>query len=133
LLDKDPNVKSRMVTIDPQDLIEGTFLKNSEEEGQRFHARVVRAIVDDENNLRKGSEYMKFICEVPNSTDYEILTYNEILDYIEKEKNDMDDDPEQLWKFRHIAEHQGPLCSINKDWKGSTYNIMIVGDWGVNL
>ena len=64
-----PSVERRsMVTIDPKDLIGRTFLKDSEEDGQRFRDRVVRAIVDKEDNLKKGSEYMKFICEVPNST-----------------------------------------------------------------
>ena len=50
-----------MVTIDPKDLIGLTFLIGSEEDGQRFRARVVRAIVDKEDKLKKGSEYMKFI------------------------------------------------------------------------
>jgi hypothetical protein len=79
-LDGSPSVKRRrMVTIDPNDLIGRTFLKDSEEDGQRFRARVVRAVIDKEDVLKKGSEYMKFICEVPNSTVDEILTYNEIL------------------------------------------------------
>jgi hypothetical protein len=34
LVDGDPNVKKRMVTIDPKDLIGRTFLKDSEEDGQ---------------------------------------------------------------------------------------------------
>ena len=34
-LDSDPSVKRRMVTIDPKDLIGRTFLKDSEEDGQR--------------------------------------------------------------------------------------------------
>jgi len=68
-----------MVTIDLKDLIGRTFLKDSEEDGQRFRARVVRAVIDKEDDVKKGSEYMKFICEVPNSTIDEILIYNEIL------------------------------------------------------
>ena len=52
LLDGDPSVKQRMVTIDPKDLIGRTFLKDSEEDGQRFRARVVRAIVEKEEDLK---------------------------------------------------------------------------------
>ena len=84
-LDSDPSVKRCMVTIDPKDLIGRTFLKDSEEDGQRFRARVVRAVIDKEEDLKKGSEHMKFICEVPNSTVDEILTYNEILDHIARD------------------------------------------------
>ena len=89
-LDGDLSVKRRMVTIDPKELIGRTFLKDSEEDGQRFRARVVRAVVDKEDDLKKGSEYMKFICEVPNSTVDEILTYNEIIDRIERENSDIE-------------------------------------------
>ena len=81
-----------MVTIDPKDLIGRTFLKDSEEDGQRFRARVVRAIVEKEEDLKKGAEYMRFICEVPNSNVDEIYTYNEILDHIEKDNKDIECD-----------------------------------------
>ena len=121
----DPSVKRRMVTIDPKDLIGRTFLKDAEEDGQRFRARVVRAVMDKEDKLKKGSEYMKFICEVPNSNVDEIFTYNEILDHIEKDVNDIDNDTEQLYKFRHISAHQGPLRTCDKDHKGSRYNALV--------
>jgi hypothetical protein len=35
-VDVDPNVKRRMVTIDPKGLIGRTFLKDAEEDGQQF-------------------------------------------------------------------------------------------------
>ena len=102
-LDSDPSVKRRMVTIDPKDLIGRTFLKNSEEDGQRFRAQVVRAVIDKEEDLKKGSEHMKFICEVPNSTVDEILTYNEILDHIARDNEDIENDTEQTYKSHHCS------------------------------
>jgi hypothetical protein len=98
-----------MVTIDPKDLIGRTFLKNEEEDGQRFQAHVVCAVIDKDDALKKGHEYMKFICEVPGSTVDEIFTYNEILDHIEKDNNDLENDTERLFKFHRITSHQGPL------------------------
>jgi hypothetical protein len=115
LVDVDPNVKQHMVTIDPKDLIGRTFLKDAKEDGQRFQACVVRAIVDREMEWKKGHEYMNFICEVPDSMVDEIFTYNEILDHIEIDNNDLENDTEQLYKFCCIATHQGPLCSSDKD------------------
>jgi hypothetical protein len=85
-VDGDPNLKKRMVTIDPKDLIGKTFLKETKEDGQRFRARVVRTIIYKDDELKKGSEYIKFICKAPNSTVGEIFTYNQILDHIEKDK-----------------------------------------------
>jgi hypothetical protein len=103
---------------------------DSKENGQRFRARVVRAVVDKEEELKKGLDYMKFICKVPNSTVDEIFTYNDILDHIEKYKNDIDSDTEQLYKFRRITAHQGPLGTSNKDCKGSKYNDLVEWETG---
>jgi hypothetical protein len=131
LLDDNPNVKRRrMVTIDPKDLIGRTFLKDAEEDGQRFRARVVRAIVEKENDVKKGVEYMKFIYEVPNSTADEIFTYNEILDHIERDNSDVVNDTEMLYKFWRIAAHQGPLRPTDKEYKGSMYNVLVEWETG---
>jgi hypothetical protein len=128
--DSDPNVKRRMATIDPKDLIGRTFLKNSEGYGQLFRARVVRAVVDKEEDIKKGPEYMRFICEVPESTVDEIVTYNEILDHIEKDSNNIENDTEHLYEFRRISAHQVPLCSSNKDYKGSLFNVLVEWETG---
>ena len=73
---------------------------------------------------------MRFICEVPNSAVDEIFTYNEIIDHIEKDNNDIDNDTEQLYKFRCISAHQGPLRTSDKDYKGSTYNVLVEWETG---
>jgi hypothetical protein len=52
--DGDPNVKRRMVKIDPKEIIGRTFLKDSEADGQRFRALVIRAITEKEEDLKKG-------------------------------------------------------------------------------
>jgi hypothetical protein len=46
-------------------------------------------VADREEELKKSSEYMKFICEVPNTTVDEIFTYNDILDHLEKDNSDI--------------------------------------------
>ena len=94
---------------------------------------MVRAFIERDDELKKGSEHMKFICEVPNSTVDEIYTYNEIMDYIERDNADIDNDTEQLYKFRSIRAHQGPLRSSDKDYKGSLYNVLVEWEWGVNI
>ena len=131
VLDDDPSVKRRMVTIDPKDLIGRTFLKDSEEDGQRFRARVVRAVLDNKDSMKNDPSYLKFICEVPNSKVDEMYTYNdEILDHIERDKQDIDDDTEQLYKFQRIAAHQGPLRTSDRDYKGSQYNVLVEWETG---
>jgi hypothetical protein len=82
VLDDDPSFQRRMVTID----------------GQHLRAQDVRAILDKEDNMKKDPRYMKFICEVPNLKVDEMYTYNQI----EKDKDDIENDTEQLYKFRRI-------------------------------
>jgi hypothetical protein len=73
---------------------------------------------------------VKFICEVPNSSVDEIFTYNEILDHIENDINDIDNDTEQLYKFRCISAHQGPLRTCDKVCKGSRYSVLVEWETG---
>ena len=56
LEDNDQIVKRRMVTIDPKDLIGKTFLKDTDDDGQRFRSRVVQAIVEKENDMKTRPE-----------------------------------------------------------------------------
>jgi hypothetical protein len=59
-----------------------------------------------------------------------MFTYNKILDHIEKDKDDIKNDTEQLYKFGRITAHQYPLRSSNKDYKGSRYNVLVEWDTG---
>jgi hypothetical protein len=68
---------------------------------------------------------MKFICEVPESNVDEILPYNDLVNHIEKDNADIENDTEQLYKYRRISEHQGPLLTSEKDYEGSTYNVLV--------
>ena len=43
---------------------------------------------------------------------------------------DKDSDTEQQYKFRRITEHQGPLQKTDKDYKGSTYNVLVEWESG---
>jgi hypothetical protein len=73
---------------------------------------------------------MKFICEVPESNVDEILTSNDIVNHIEKDKADIENDTEQFYKFRRISPHQGPLRTSDTDCKGSTYNVLVEWETG---
>ena len=55
---------------------------------------------------------------MPNSTVDEILTYNEILDHIARDNDNIDNDTEQMYKFRRITAHQGPLHASDRDCNG---------------
>jgi len=60
-------------------------------------------------------------CSINDDQYEEILSHNEILNYIKQQ----DDDGTKLWKFRHIIAHEGPLKPSDPSYKGSKYNVMI--------
>ena len=37
---------------------------------------------------------------------------------------------QELFKFRAIIGHQGPLAASDPDWKGSKYNVQVEGETG---
>jgi hypothetical protein len=89
----------------------------------------VRAILEHDADLKCESQNVQFLCEVDGDTANEIYTYNQVLDFIERDNLDMDSDTEQLYHFRCINGNQGPLRT--SDSKGSTYNVLAeMGEWG---
>ena len=58
----------------------------------------------------------------------EIISYNQIIDYInkvEEEKFEKKNESEELFKFNRITGHQGPLNTSDKHYKGSKYNVLM--------
>ena len=59
-----------------------------------------------------------------------LKSYNQLLDPLETlQDNDVGIDQE-LFKFRAIIGHQGPLKSTDPDWKGSKYNVQVEWETG---
>ena len=52
----------------------------------------------------------------------EIIAYNDILEYLEESL--LDDPEEQVWKFKDIITHEGPLKPSDISYKGSQYNVL---------
>ena len=57
------------------------------------------------------------------------MSYNQLMDYIQK-GTDAEDDPDSLFKFRDIVAHQGPLASTDPNHKVSKYNVMVEWESG---
>ena len=112
---------SQLPIFHPSDLVGRTFLLDAQEDGQRFCACIVQAIEDHDAKLHGNPNRFKFRCSINDDQYEEILSYNEILNYIEQQ----DDDGTKLWKFRRIIAHEGPLQPSDPSYKGSKFNVMI--------
>ena len=83
----------------------------------------------EENGNGPPLEDMKFKLKINKDQAEEIMSYNQLMDYIQK-GTDAEEDPDPLFKFRDIVAHQGPLESTDPDQKGSKYNVMVEWESG---
>ena len=63
---------------------------------------------------------MRFKCSINNDQYEDILAYNEIVHHLY-----LDQESDNLWKFKDITAHEGPLRQTDKNYKGSRFNVMI--------
>ena len=91
-----------------------------EENGEWHRAKVTRKIVeisDQENGHR--IENINFILDIGNGKVEEFISSNQLLEQLETaQDNDLGMDQE-LFRFRAIIGHQGPLKQTDPKWKGS--------------
>ena len=120
-----------MPTFDPSDLIGRTFLLPPEENGERHRAKVtgkVVEIIDQDDGQRE--ENINSILDIGNGKVEELISYNQLLEHLENaQDNDMSMD-QDLYRFRAIIGHQGPLLASDPDWKGSKYNVQVEWETG---
>jgi len=109
-----------MPVFSPIDLVGRTFLLEPCEDGQRFRARIVKAIEDHEDTLAHHPEHLQFLCSINDDAAEEIMSYNDILAHIQR-----DEDSNIVWKFRRITSHEGPLKPNHPNYKGSSYNVLV--------
>ena len=111
-------------TFDPQDLIGRTFLREPNDEGIRYRAKIIEILQDHEDNRTNDIRFIKFRCSVNDDQFEEIVTYIDIVNHLEKEDDDQTGSDRE-WKFKSIIGHEGPLSKDDPEYKGSRYNVLI--------
>ena len=75
-------------------------------------------------------ENIKFILDIGNGKVEELISYNQLLEHLENaQDHDMGMDQE-LYRFRAIIGHQGPLLASNPDWKEVNIMFKLNGSLG---
>ena len=113
-----------MANIDIPNLLGRSFLLPPEDNGERHMAKIID--IDDHG---QPLEDIKFKLKINKDQAEEIMSYNQLMDYIQK-GTDAEEDPDSLFKFKDIVVHQGPLESNDPDHKGSKYNVMVEWESG---
>ena len=113
-----------MANIDIPNLLGRSFLLPPEDNGERHMAKII-----DINDHGQPLEDIIFKLKINKDQAEEIMSYNQLMDYIQK-GTEAEEDPDSLFKFRDIVAHQGPLESTDPDHKGSKYNVMVEWESG---
>ena len=113
-----------MANIDIPNLLGRSFLLPPEDNGERHMAKIID--IDDHG---QPLEDIQFKLKINKDQAEEIMSYNQLMDYIQKRTDD-EEDPDSLFKFRDIVAHQGPLESTDPNHKGSKYNVMVEWESG---
>ena len=113
-----------MANIDIPNLLGRSFLLPPEDNGEHHMAKIID--IDDHG---QPLEDITFKLKINKDQAEEIMSYNQLMDYIQQ-GTDGEEDPDPLFKFRDIVAHQGPLESTGPDQKGSKYNVMVEWESG---
>ena len=113
-----------MANIDIHNLLGRSFLLPPEDNGERHMTKIID--IDDHG---QPLEDIKFKLKINKDQAEEIMSYNQLMDYIQK-GTDAEEDPDSLFKFRDIVAHQGPLESTDPNHKGSKYNVVVEWEYG---
>ena len=113
-----------MANIDIPNLLGRSFLLPPEDNGECHMAKIID--IDDHG---QPLEDIKFKLKINKDQAEEIMSYNQLMDYIQK-GTDAEEDPDSLFRFRDIVAHQGPLESTDPNHKGSKYNVMVEWESG---
>ena len=120
-----------MSTFIPTDLIGRTFLLPPEENGERHRANGARKVVEiiDQENVHRV-ENINFILDIGNGNVEELISYNQLLEHLENAQHNVMGMDQELFKFRAIMGHQGPLAASDPKWKHRKYNVQVEWETG---
>ena len=115
-----------MMVIQPEDMIGRTFLGIHLDNGEQHRARIVKCIDNHRDKVESNPQRIKFLCSFNNDQYEDIMSYNDIIDHIEKNEDDSG-----VWKLRHITAHEGPLATNSSRLQRIQVQCHDrVGDWG---
>jgi hypothetical protein len=112
------------VRLSPEEMIGRTVLMPPSDIGERFRATIKERIDKHNADCETHPEKVKFRCVVDGKYE-EIVSYNQIIDFIEK-----DDNWDGVWKFREILSHKSKLTKKSKEYRGCGTSLHILWENG---
>ena len=127
--DDSPSATKPMAEYNPNDLIDRTFLLPKNEQGERLRATIKRKVIETskllDDQYDNAIDTINFHLDVGQGRAEAIMSYVQILDHLDHQEQQ-----EDLYKFRAITGHQGPLSPQDENYKGSKYSVMVEWETG---
>ena len=109
-----------MAVIDPDDLIGRTYITSPTDDGSQHRIKIVEKLDVLADKMNSMPEMQRFRATNDEGTIEEIVTYNQILQRLEKDDGDLGE-----WKFKSITSHDGPLNQSSSKYNGSKWNVRV--------
>jgi len=97
------DVQGKMKTIDFDELIGRTFITPPSDDGSQYRAMIKESVETSEKDMALDPTMKKFRCTVDDRGYDEILTYNELMNFIE---DSVDDGEGGVWRFKDVYGHR---------------------------
>ena len=99
--------------------------------GERLRAKVSRKVVEDiEKADGERVQKLSYILGIGNGKVEELISYNQLVDHLEAASNEDNMISDDLYKFRAIIGHKGPLKPTDPNWKGCKFNVLVEWETG---
>ena len=115
-----PDKQVKGPSLDADAIVGRSLLLKKNKHGTRYRAKIIKKIVEMENNAEK----IKFLASVPENDQESILEYHELMELVEDQWGN-EDSAATLWSFRKITGHEGPLKKGHPSFLGSLYNVLV--------
>ena len=132
--DDGPTSSKPLPEFNPEDLVGRTFLLPPGDNGERLRAKVTRKVVEDiEKTDGERIQKLSYILGIGNGKVEELISYNQLVDHLEDAANEDSEISDDLYKFRALIDHQGPLNPTDSNWKGCKFNVLVEWETGRKL
>ena len=118
-----------MAEYNPDVFIGRTFLLPKNEQGERLRTTIKRKAIETskllDNQHDNAIDKINVHLDVVQGRAEVIMSCVQIFDH-----RDHQEQQEDLYRFRAITGHQGPLSRQDENYKGSKYNVMVEWETG---
>ena len=121
-----------MFIIKFDDLLGRTFLLPMDENGERKRAAISEHVNIISQDQVSREDQLRFKLKIDGDQLDDLISYNQLMEYLE-DNTDTGQLENGLYKFRCIKDHRGLYTPSDPEYIGSSYSLLIMGNWGDDL